>query len=804
MMAEDSSARLDRWQPCVLLESSKLLNKDLTWKLFGTSGVAITRTRTRNGGSGRPAMFRQEPSNGDFDEDEDSTYEEEDDEMEEEEEDELEEVAEEIKEVSDLEPLEEEMKKPTFTRVILEAKALNEVFESHCKCPQCGEQLKMEVKTICIASSIRLTCVNLNCSYVHYGNSPSAANIGDADQDNRERMTDYAINILYVLGLVSCGDGCTEAGRLLGLMGLPNNTTMERRSFPMIEERISPAIKQVSDSILMDNLVEEVRITMEKSNFDENDFQQWQQSLNGSIVLSKSKYPQLRVSYDMAWQQRSSGNRYASPSGHALFIGGYTRKPLSMVIKSKLCNYCLTYQRRNGGAAAEVPPHDCCRNHDGSSGAMEPIACLEMAVDMYRNKQCVVAFICADDDASTRSLLKWSNADHMKNNNQQEPPLVPITRGPNKGRMQVRPDRGRLPADIPEPTFVADPNHRKKVLTGELYLLEKAKVADKATMTRMDSTRIGKNFGYMIRSLPRMKSEVEYITAGKAVLEHHFDNHLYCGAWCFRSRQTPQQRQSSNRYYRNINNKEDAKLYNILSDKIERFISLDRLKEVAHGMDTQANESFNNTASWLAPKNKVYCGSKSLQNRLSLAVGINTIGLVAYFKRLFKVLGIKMTPDVEYYLGTKETTQSKRLAKIRTKDMKKKRLKNKFEQMKEDELVARNERSRREGTYQRGINMADVTGEDTGDIRQPATKKKKSRSAIVCPHCGKKGHSTTKSKQCLQYKAATNNGPPVMSSANNILDDGDAAEDLDAFDSMQLVDAANNNSDDEDGKTGVI
>lgn len=254
-----------------------------------------------------------------------------------------------------------------------------------------------------------------------------------------------------------------------------------------------------------------------------------------------------------------------------------------------------------------------------------------------------------------------------------------------------------------------------------------------------------------------------------------------------------------------MNKKEDAKLYNILSDKIERFILLDRLKEVAHGMDTQANESFNNAASWLAPKNKVYCGSKSLQNRLSIAVGINTIGLVAYFKCLFKVLGIRMTADVEYYLGTKETTRSKRLAKLRTKEMKKNRLKNKFEQMKEDEVIARKERSKREGTYQRGINMADATEES--DVRQPATKKKKSRSAIVCPHCGKKGHTTTKSKQCLQYVAAinNNNAPPVLPSDNNALDDGDAAEDLDAFDSMQLVHAPNINSDDEeDGRTGVI
>jgi hypothetical protein len=180
--------------------------------------------------------------------------------------------------------------------------------------------------------------------------------------------------------------------------------------------------------------------------------------------------------------------------------------------------------------------------------------------------------ICADDDSSTRSLLKWSNADYMKNNNTNTPPLVAITKGKNAGRPHVHPDRGRLPADVPEPCFVSDPNHRKKVLTGELIALDKAKVADKATMTRMDSTRLGKNFGYMIRTLKTLE-ESQYCKAGSAVLEHHFDNHEYCGAWCRRKTMTEEQRQQCTRYYRSKTT--NAKLYKILGDKINRFVTFD-------------------------------------------------------------------------------------------------------------------------------------------------------------------------------------------------------------------------------------
>jgi hypothetical protein len=71
-------------------------------------------------------------------------------------------------------------------------------------------------------------------------------------------------------------------------------------------------------------------------------------------------------------------------------------------------------------------------------------------------------------------MLKWSNADYMKNNNTTEALTSLITKGPNqrnRSHSLVRTkDVFRQPY-IPEPIFIADLNHRKKVLTGELYQL---------------------------------------------------------------------------------------------------------------------------------------------------------------------------------------------------------------------------------------------------------------------------------------------------------------------------------------------
>jgi hypothetical protein len=63
------------------------------------------------------------------------------------------------------------------------------------------------------------------------------------------------------------------------------------------------------DRVLLANLMEEVRLTLElMPNKDETDFEYWKNLLKkGASILSKAKYPSISVSFDMGWQQRSSG-----------------------------------------------------------------------------------------------------------------------------------------------------------------------------------------------------------------------------------------------------------------------------------------------------------------------------------------------------------------------------------------------------------------------------------------------------------------------------------------------------------------
>jgi ubiquinone/menaquinone biosynthesis C-methylase UbiE len=150
------------------------------------------------------------------------------------------------------------------------------------------------------------------------------------------------------------------------------------------------------------------------------------------------------------------------------------------------------------------------------------------------------------------------------------------------------------------------------------------------TMTRMDSIRIGKNFGYMAHTLTRRPEEA-FVDAVKACLEHHFDNHVYCGEWCKRKHETDEEKITLIKYYYRCKDK-DAKLYALLANKIERFITKERLDEMAHDLDTNMNEAFNQICTWFAPKNKLFAGSGSLANQIALAVGIHSLGVEMYFR----------------------------------------------------------------------------------------------------------------------------------------------------------------------------
>ena len=717
-------SRKNQWQPDANLEQDKLAPKESDWNLAGLAPATVTRTRTRFGGHGRPNLntdntssCKSSSSDGSFAGDSDDDV--------------------------SLEGMEEDKSKPEPIRIIIEVDQLKRTLEEFSKCKTCQGPMdvSLNAKGYGLATKIELSCLDQKCSFVHHGQEPAPTKVHADNTDSYDRITDYAVNCIYVISFIASGDGPTEAEKLLGLLGMPNDTTMASTTFKKIENRIGPFIRELGEAILLENVKKEV-----KASVDASDYDQWQRSIDPTIAcppLPVERYPVVDGSFDNGWQQKKSGHTHDSPSGHGLIFGFKTRLPLCYEIKSKLCDFCNHQKKKYPDRTREeYNVHDCCKNYEGSSGAMEALTCLELVTRLFDVYQVQIGRLCCDDDSSVRADCQWDNATYLRKYDLDVLPQVKITRGINKGKLQDRLDKGKLKEEINEPKFVSDPNHRGKLFTGEMIAVDLSSVASKVTMTRMDTTRLGKNFKYMGRTL-KHKDPNDYVQAGRAVLDHHFDIHTDCDAsWCRRKNETADERLKSKRYYRD--RVKDKALYKKIEGIISKYITQERLLDIAHGMDTNANESFNNTVAWIAPKNKVYCGSRSLWNRVCIAIGMVSLGPEEFYKRLFKALGIQLTANVLHYLKTKDRQRSKRLTKLKTSSKKLARNKRKFDKLQKDTLIAKKERLARAGKYKKGMNV-DVTVEEEATLRV-----RKLKEPTVCKHpfCGLKGHTTTRAKGC--------------------------------------------------------
>jgi hypothetical protein len=251
-------------------EASKLAHKKTDWNLPGSGGMTESRTR-KNPKKNRQYKDSSESSNseGSF-EDVSSTNSDGDE--------------------DDIDGAEEE--EVECMGVIVEVDSLQNLIKRNTKCPECGGKIQMLNETVTLATSWRLECLSKECSFIDYADSLAAARLPHINEDGHQRSTNFAVNALYVLGVIANGDGPTEAARLLGFLGLPRALTMEGYNFTVIEDRLAPAIAELNEEILYNNLQKEVKATVSAS-----EYEAWQNSLSKDspfLVLEKKSYPKIR------------------------------------------------------------------------------------------------------------------------------------------------------------------------------------------------------------------------------------------------------------------------------------------------------------------------------------------------------------------------------------------------------------------------------------------------------------------------------------------------------------------------------
>jgi len=103
-----------------------------------------------------------------------------------------------------------------------------------------------------------------------------------------------------------------------------------------------------------------------------------------------------------------------------------------------------------------------------------------------------------------------------------------------------------------------------------------------------------------------------------------------------------------------VSEQKDALFCQKVNATVSRFVSKEALAEVSRGMDTQMNESLNNDVSWFAPKCEVLWSTGSLQNRLSMTIGVNSLGFLGRCCKLHAKLGTALTPDIRSFSEAKD------------------------------------------------------------------------------------------------------------------------------------------------------
>ena len=147
-----------------------------------------------------------------------------------------------------------------------------------------------------------------------------------------------------------------------------------------------------------------------------------------------------------------------------------------MVLYYKACRKCDSAEKRG----EEAEEHGCPKKFEGSSKSMEASAILKMVEDALYNRDFIVDVTVSDDDSIVRAVLKH--------------PLIGV-----RGQV-LKTSKGKLDEKIPEPSFLADPSHRVKIVAKHIFSIVNKSRDHRCGCTKADALQIKKYWGYMIKN----------------------------------------------------------------------------------------------------------------------------------------------------------------------------------------------------------------------------------------------------------------------------------------------------------------
>ena len=414
---------------------------------------------------------------------------------------------------------------------------------------------------------------------------------------------------------------------------------------------------------------------------------------------------------------------------------------------SKCCVKCEI-----GEKSGEVNPHDpsvCSRNYHGSSKGMEAHGAVQSCIHLHAHHNVVYEIIVMDDNSSTENILKWNFAEAL------EARLIDAIPTTTCGGKKV--DNGQLPLSHPPILHLTDHNHQNRCMAGKCYNLARLPKL-KSMCTTADAERLKRNMTYALHQYKSHDFE-KFRTMIWAVLYHHFDIHDTCGEWCRLLQNKDNPEELAKLHYR-CKVKNDT-LYQQLHNIWSVYCTDESLKDVHHSWHTNKCESMNKFISKFVNKSTHLCRTIVGKARTYVAVSIDSIGYEDYYSTLFDLLDLDYDDDI-MAISHQRMDKNKKWRQGYRSQPHVRRREAKVRALKIRENIRREYVDKKAGkSYGSGCN--DPSQKEPG---KKTNNRKSGEEKRPCSHCGKLGHTTTRSQHCTftTYKPKKKEGKFCLAS----------------------------------------
>ena len=448
-------------------------------------------------------------------------------------------------------------------------------------------------------------------------------------QGSKKKLV-YDVNTKHASAMVHAGMGASSLNRYFASINLPplSITTTKNR-----EREFGPKIESLAKSSCEESIITEKELFGDVGN-----------------TLEPRN---LTASFDMGWQCKGRGKRYASRSGHAVVIGKESGKILNYATRVSNCKQC---------EVNKDVLHDCRMNWGGSSKAMEGDSAVEL-IKKTKGDTYQIGTIINDEDSTTMARIT-AEVDHTVVKN-------------------------------------SDVNHCKKTVGNELWTLKLGTY--KKLISSQVINYIKKNYSYAITQNKDNPENTKLALMN--CVPHMYNDHLGCGDWCTH-------RDDPGRLYRCLPyGKPFSDLQ--LRVELEKIFSkqASNASRLCPNASSNSNESFNMTVAAKAPKTKHYSKSESIDYRVAAAVCQKNKG-ESYLSTVYQNSGLSPgTATVKHAHSMDKITEKRRLRQG-SKKFKRRRL-----DLKQSNYAASGQKELREGvTYLSSVALTSINEAATTSI----------------------------------------------------------------------------------------